>query len=47
MATSILEYIQTAADLSTLSSLVTLAGLEDALSDPDADLTLFAPVRQA
>jgi uncharacterized surface protein with fasciclin (FAS1) repeats len=33
--------------LSTLFNLVVLAGLGDALSDPNADLTVYAPTNQA
>jgi hypothetical protein len=45
MATSVLAYLESEPDVfSILLKLVQSANLEDALSNPDAALTLFAPV---
>ncbi len=44
---TVLTVIQTDPDLSELSNLITLAGLEATLSDPSATLTFFAPDNDA
>jgi transforming growth factor-beta-induced protein len=44
---SLLDVAATTPDTSTLASLVVAAGLEEALSNPDASLTVFAPTNAA
>jgi uncharacterized surface protein with fasciclin (FAS1) repeats len=47
VSSCITDRVAAASDLSTLLALVTLAGLGDALADPDVEYTLVAPVNSA